>query len=101
MKFRKILYSLCHSHTAASRQGRRRELKSTELIAYVSSSLPMLFHLSYVKKGLLDLVCGTRVPPHEGIQRNRTFEKASADASKSATAFLVANGILIEPLGKT
>lgn len=101
MKFRKILSSLCHSHAAASRQGRRRELKSTELAAHAPSSLPMGFHLSSAQEGLLDLVRRTRDPPHEGIQRNRTFEKASADASKSATAFLVANGILIEPLGKT
>lgn len=42
-----------------SREGRRRELKSTELTDYVSGTLFMLSHLAYVKKGIWDLVHGT------------------------------------------
>ena len=102
MKFSMILFTLSYS---ISRKGGRREPKSAELTNYVSGSLPVLFHLTYVRKGFWIQYAEPEFLLPEGIQKSRTFEKSSAVAPKRAIVFLVymliANDILIEPTCKT
>lgn len=102
MKFSLILCTLSYS---VSRKGRRREPKSTELTSYVSGALPMLLHLTSVRKGFWIQRTEPEFLLPEGIQKRRTFEKSSAVAPARPIMFLVymliANDILTEPTSKT